>query len=126
MQTKFRSKIDWILPLAGVATPCVAVLAIVTTAGQGDAVSLLLASIVAAGAVLVVWIVASTSYEITRESRRARSGPALSMDRVEIAWGDGRVLMISPQDTAGFLATLRRRAPQLASASVAPGGGSGT
>jgi hypothetical protein len=38
----------------------------------------------------------------------------LSLDRLEIAYGDGRLLLISPQDKAGFLAALRRRVPRLA------------
>ena len=50
-----------------------------------------------------------------RESNSVRSGPALSMDRLEIACSNGRVLLISPGDKAGFLAALRRRAPQLPS-----------
>jgi hypothetical protein len=49
-----------------------------------------------------------------RESNSVRSGPALSMDRLEITYRDGRVLLISPDDKSGFLAALRRRAPQLA------------
>lgn len=139
MQTKFRSKVDWPLHLASIATACVAVVAIVTTAHQGNVLLVLLASLVALGAAIVVWILASTSYEFTqnslvaragpfawriplsevtsaRESRSVRSGPALSMDRVEIGWGKGRVLVISPQDKAAFLATLRRLASPLATA----------
>ena len=139
MQTKFRSKVDWKIHLASVVTACVAVVAIATTAGRGDAMVLLLASLVALGAALVLWIVAATGYELTRdaliarsgpfvwriplgevtgarESNSVRSGPALSMDRVEILWGKGRVLVISPQDKAGFLAALRRFAPNLTDA----------
>lgn len=137
MRTKFRSKVDWKLHVAAVATPCVAVVAVATTATRDDVPLLLLASLVAVGAALVVWIVFSTSYEFTRdllitrsgpfawripltevtgahESRSVRSGPALSMDRVEIVWGKGRIMTISPRDKAEFLATLRRLAPHLA------------
>jgi len=32
--------------------------------------------------------------------------------RLEIAFGGGRVLLISPADKAGFLAALRRRSPR--------------
>ena len=81
---------------------------------------------------LVVWVVMSTYYEFepaalvahsgpwswriafadivsVRESRSSRSGPALSMDRLEIEYRPGRVLLLSPADKAGFLAELRRR-----------------
>jgi hypothetical protein len=37
------------------------------------------------------------------------------MDRLEISYGNGRMLLISPEDKAGFLAVLHRRAPRLAS-----------
>lgn len=49
-----------------------------------------------------------------RESRSVRSGPALSMDRLEIAWGERHVLLISPEDKSGFLTALHGRVPQLA------------
>ena len=36
------------------------------------------------------------------------------MDRLEITYGNGRELLISPEDKSGFLAVLHRAAPQLA------------
>lgn len=137
MQAKFRSKVDRKLSMIGFATPCVALIAIGTNARSDRPVVLLLAIVTALVAAIVVWIMLSTYYEITgealiahsgpfawrvpledisgvRESDSARSGPALSMDRLEIAWGQRHVLLISPQDKASFLAALRARAPQLA------------
>ena len=116
--------------------PCVALVAIGTSAGHSRGVLLPLAVMTALVAVIVVWIVLSTYYEFTgdllvahagpfswriplreissvRESQSVRSGPALSMDRLEIAWGEGRLLLISPEDKAGFLAVLHRQAPRL-------------
>jgi hypothetical protein len=40
---------------------------------------------------------------------RSRSSPALSMDRLEIRYGKGKKLMISPVDQEKFLADLRSR-----------------
>ncbi|MBW7932612.1 MAG: PH domain-containing protein [Gemmatimonadaceae bacterium] len=38
------------------------------------------------------------------------SGYAMSLDRIEIEYGDGATMLISPADREGFLAELRRRA----------------
>jgi hypothetical protein len=137
MTALFRSKVDGKLKAAGLLTPCVAVIALAT--GPRLAMGVLWLPVIATAlvAVMVVWVVLSTYYEFehdtlvihsgpfswriplreirtVRESNSVRSGPALSMDRLEIAYGDGRVMLISPADKAGFLALLHRRAPQLA------------
>jgi Bacterial PH domain len=136
MSAMFPSKVDRNLQVIGLAAPCVALIAIGTTAGHGRGIPFLVAIVTALVAVIVVWTVLSTYYEFTgdllvahcgpfswriplkdiasvRESDSVRSGPALSMDRLEVIWGDGRVLMLSPKDKAGFLAVLHRRAPHL-------------
>jgi PH (Pleckstrin Homology) domain-containing protein len=134
--TLFRSKVDGKLKAIGVAMPCVALVAVAS--GPRLATGLLWLPIILTVlvATIVVWVVLSTYYEFegdllvahsgpfswripvkeisgVRESTSVRSGPALSMDRIEIAFGDGRVLLISPADKAGFLAALRRRSPRL-------------
>lgn len=137
MSTTFRSKVDPKLTMLGCAMPLVALVAIGTSAGRGKGGLLPLAIITALVAVVIAWMLLSTYYELTgellvahsgpfcwriplknissvRESQSVRSGPALSMDRLEVAWDGGRVLLISPEDKAGFLAALHRRAPQLA------------
>ncbi|HEY7888637.1 MAG TPA: PH domain-containing protein [Steroidobacteraceae bacterium] len=137
MKAKFRSKVDRKLGMIGVATPCVALIAIYTGVGGNRAVLFPLAIVMALVAGIVVWIVLSTYYEIAgnafiahsgpfswriplkdisgvRESDSVRSGPALSMDRLEIAWGEGNILVISPEDKASFLAALCAHAPRLA------------
>lgn len=136
MKSKFRSKVDRKLFMIGLAAPCVALIAISTSTGRNRAV-LLLAIVTALVAGIVVWIMLSTYYEIAadaliahsgpfswriplkeitgvRESDSVRSGPALSMDRLEITWGERNVLQISPEDKATFLAALCTRAPRLA------------
>lgn len=135
MKATFPSKVDLKLFVIGLASPCVALIAIGTSAGRPVVFPLALAA--ALVAVVVVWIVLSTYYEIAgglliahsgpfswrvplkdisgvRESRSARSGPALSLDRLEITWGGGKVLLISPRDKTRFLAALHEQAPQLA------------
>ena len=134
MKATFSSKVDGKLFLVGLATPCVALIAMSSTPGR--AVLFPAALVVVLVAVLVVWIMFSTYYEIAgdlliahsgpfswriplkeisrvRESRSARSGPALSMDRLEITWGGGKILLISPKDKTRFLAALHSRAPHL-------------
>jgi Bacterial PH domain len=137
MRAKFRSKVDSRLRIVGFAMPCVAIIAIGTTARHGAGMLLLPAVVTGLVAAVVVWIVLSTYYEFTRdflvahsgpfswriplkdistvrESHSVRSGPALSMDRLEVAWGGNHVLLISPEDKTGFLAVLYRQAPHLA------------
>ncbi|HEX4025430.1 MAG TPA: PH domain-containing protein [Steroidobacteraceae bacterium] len=132
----FRSKIDGSLKAIGVAMPCVALVAIVTSQRIATGVLWLPAILMTLVAVVIVWVNLSTYYEFegeafvahsgpfrwriplqeiraVSESDSARSGPALSMDRLEVAYGNGRVLLISPRDKAGFLAALRRRVPRL-------------
>lgn len=137
MTAVFRSKVDGKLKAIGLAMPCVALIVIVTGPRLANRVLWLPVILTVLAGVIVVWVVLSTYYEFdgnvlvahsgpfswripleaistVRESNSVRSGPALSMDRLEIAYGSGRVLLISPEDKAGFLAALHRRAPQLA------------
>ena len=138
MMNVFRSKVDGKLKAIGLAMPCVALVAIVTSLRLATWVQWLPVILTVLVAVVVVWVVLSTYYEFdgtvlvahsgpfswriplkeisaVRESNSVRSGPALSKDPLEITCGNGRVLLISPQDKAGFLAALHRRAPQLGS-----------
>jgi hypothetical protein len=136
MTTMFRSKIDGKFKAVAFILPCVALVAIATSPRVA-------ALWVPAGAtllitVVVLWVTLATYYEFAdealvahsgpfcwriplkeissvRESNSVRSGPALSMDRLEITYRGGRVLLISPEDKLGFLAALHRRAPQLTS-----------
>ena len=138
MTTVFRSKVDGKLKAIGLAMPCMALAAIVTGPRLGTGVSLLPVIVPVLVAIMVAWVVLSTYYEFdggllvvhsgpfcwriplnaisaVHESNSVRSGPALSLDRLEIVYGNGRVLLISPEDKAGFLAALHRRVQQLAS-----------
>lgn len=82
------------------------------------------------GTILPVWLLVSTNYVVTdrellvrtgpfswdvplhdiesvTETRNSRSSPALSLDRLRIAYGGGRVLMISPRDKDQFVQALK-------------------
>jgi Bacterial PH domain len=136
MTAMFRSKIDGKFKAVAFIMPCVALVAIATSPRVAalwvPAIATVLITIV------VVWVTLATYYEFegealvahsgpfswrialkdisaVRESNSVRSGPALSMDRLEITYRGGRVLLISPEDKPGFLAALRHRAPQLTS-----------
>jgi hypothetical protein len=75
---------------------------------------------------LPVWILVSTRYDVrdgmltvrsgpfrwgiplreisgVRKSRSVLSSPALSLNRLEIRYGNGKRMLLSPQDAAGFL-----------------------
>jgi hypothetical protein len=133
----FRSKVDGKLTAIGIAIPGAAILAIALSPKNSLSVLWLPLTLIALVTVFVLWVMLSTYYEFqgevlvahsgpfswrvplqdivaVRESNSVRSGPALSMDRLEITFGAGRVLLISPADKPGFLAALHRRAPRLA------------
>ena len=137
MTTVFRSKVDGKFKLVAFVVPCVA-LAVLATTPRVPGSALWVPGIISLlVSVLIAWVVASTYYEFdhadlvthsgpfswriplesissVRESDSVRSGPALSMDRLEVVFNGGKILLISPADKAGFLALLHRRAPHLA------------
>ncbi len=137
MTSVFRSRVDGTLTAVGLVLPCGALAAVFTASRFAIGALWLPVALLVLAAVFVSWVVLSTYYEFrddalvahsgpfrwrialgeirsVRESDSVRSGPALSMDRLEIVYGHGRVLLISPQDKPGFLAMLHRQAPQLA------------
>ena len=135
MNAVFRSKVDGKFKWLALLLPGVALVALFTSP-RGSPLLWLPVGLVFLATVLVCWILASTYYELqagelvahcgpftwrippaeitaVRESSSVRSGPALSMDRLEVVYRGGRVLMISPAAKAEFLAVMHRRAPQL-------------
>lgn len=46
-----------------------------------------------------------------KPSRSLASAPALSLDRLAIAYGRFGTVLISPRNKAGFIAALRQQAP---------------
>jgi hypothetical protein len=131
MNTVFRSKIDGGFIWIALAMPGVAFVALFT-APQGNRLLWIPVGMLFLAAIVVCWIFIATYYELQgdqlvahcgpfswrvplaevtdiRESKSVRSGPALSMDRLEVVYGGGKVLLISPADKSGFVATVRRR-----------------
>jgi Bacterial PH domain len=134
----FRSKIDskfkaFALALAGVALFTTWTRPKEAPAAVWTAMDLLMIG----AAAFAIWITFTTYYELEHDALVAHSGPfswriplaeiiavrpsdssqsspAMSMDRLEIRYGSGRSLLISPADQAGFLAMLHHRVPRLA------------
>ena len=133
MTRSFKSKVDtWIAVVAiGPSLLIVPIVALVVwragemTLGTG----IVLALVWLLGVGLPLWVFLSTTYEITEDTLRVRSGPlrdqvrlkdithvatsrswesapALSLRRLRITFSGGRTVTISPADERGFLATL--------------------
>jgi hypothetical protein len=49
------------------------------------------------------WRIEIATIESIRPSRNPLSSPALSLDRLEVRYGRGRSLLVSPEDRIGFL-----------------------
>lgn len=125
---RFRSKIDrWLLVLLiaiMVFEIGVMMIAALQADNPRDATILIFAGL-GVGA-LIAWLVLSTHYVVEKDSLRIVAGPfrwkvrlddihtveatrnplsspALSLDRLKIHYGNGRRIMISPADKAGFL-----------------------
>ncbi|HEX5458773.1 MAG TPA: PH domain-containing protein [Steroidobacteraceae bacterium] len=135
MSAMFRSKVDGKFKWLALLLPGAALAALFTTP-RGSPMLWLPVGLVFLAALLVCWILFATYYELqadelvahcgpftwriplreitqVRESSSVRSGPALSMDRLEVVHLGGRVLIVSPADKAQFIAAIQRRAPQL-------------
>ena len=125
---RFRSKIDrWLLVLL-IAVMVFEVVVMMIAAMQADNArdaTLLIFAGLGVGA-LIAWLVLGTHYVVEKDllriiagpfrwkvpldeidaveaTRNPLSSPALSLDRLRIHYGNGRRIMISPADKAGFL-----------------------
>lgn len=131
MNAVFRSKVDGSFIGLALVLPCIG-LAVLFAAPPGMRMLWLPLVLVLLGTAMVWWTLLATSYELLseqlvvrcglfswripfatitaiRESRSPRSGPALSLERLEVLYGAGKVLIISPRDKARFIATLSKR-----------------
>ena len=132
---RFSSKIDLWLWTTLVLTLSACVFAVWTVGVRGSAMAIaavLAVCVLALG--LPVWIVLGTRYEFAEHdllicsgpfrwrvpleqvravapSRSVLSAPALSLDRLRIAYGRVGSILISPRDKLQFLSELQRRCP---------------
>ena len=132
---EFRSRIDPIL--AGfVFVPILGVMGLVVQRAlmRGQSPGIVTVATLALSIGVIAWIFATTSYRFAERELVVKSGPlrvrvpfdkilrvtrtrsvlsapALSLQRLEIVYEKHRTVVISPQDEARFLATLRERAP---------------
>jgi len=134
MKRRFESKIDGKLAALGVTVPLVAAAVVLLngTSYGGPPGWCVLPLVLTA--LLLIWMLLSTWYEFeatslvvrcgpfawripleqifaVRETDSIRSGPALSLDRLEISFGDHRHILISPRDKLGFLQELQHQVP---------------
>lgn len=118
------SKVDsWLLLLVVSLAMFMLLLATMLSLRGGGWLGLVLLLV---GAVLPMWVVMSTRYHITENELRVRAGPfrwrvelseikavsachsvrlapALSRERLQITYGKGQQLMVSPPDRYGFI-----------------------
>lgn len=134
---RFPSKRDaWLVVVlwggVAISVGCVAPLLPHLSHGAGLAA----VGVCAATALLCLWVLYGTYYDLGTEWLRIHSGPfrfrvpiarieavvpthnplsspACSLDRFRISWQGGRGIMISPEDKEGFLRALRERRPDL-------------
>jgi hypothetical protein len=126
----FKSAVDPWFYLAVLGTAAVVTLALAPMFRSGQAVSILLAFAMFALALgLPLWLLASTDYRVEEATLYIRSGPfkwaipvaqihsilpsrsflsspALSLNRLEIHYGSGRHILVSPADRGGFVRTI--------------------
>jgi len=125
----FRSKVDTWLVLILVASALLVLVGVgaATRTGEMSLAAATAAVLVAAG--IPAWIFTTTRYDLSRGTLLVRSGPfrwsipvadiksitpthnplsspALSLDRLRIEYGQGRAVMISPNDKDAFLRAL--------------------
>lgn len=132
MQKSFRSKIDWWLALIAVIGFAVPMVVLGLVGAEIPVPGLLVIFILVLPVMIIpVWIFFDTKYvfaenelrinsgpfrwkvplaEITgiKPTRNPLSAPALSLDRLEITYSQGKQVLISPEDKTGFLEYLEK------------------
>lgn len=127
----FRSAVDWWFYAVIVVSAVIAAWAASPLLKSGEIAQVVVAGVIALLSVgLPVWLLVSTSYRVhadvleirsgpflwtiavdeiskVRKSRSALSSPALSLDRLEVSYGGGKSILVSPRDRDGFLKAIR-------------------
>ena len=123
----FESKVDtWLLAVLLITILVCLYAGYVLIKGKRPIVAVLTLGI---GSFLPIWLLFSTQYKVTdgilyissgpssyvipvssisgvRETKNSRSSPALSLDRLEISYGNGQKVLVSPKEKEKFLSTL--------------------
>ena len=119
---RFSSKIDlWLVLVLGGATAAT-LWGLRQVLAEPDAFAVGVAFVVAAlGVGLLLWLlvrcgpfrtrIALDQIRSVKPSRSLASAPALSLDRLAVAYGRVGSVLISPKDKAGLIAALRQQAP---------------
>jgi hypothetical protein len=135
----FPSKVDRWLVLLLVAAWGLSLVSVVSAMKAGGPPSALFSTVGLEVFVFgfIAWVFAATRYVVTADTLVVRSGPfrwrislaeiteivpsrnplsspALSLDRLEVRYGRGRRILISPRDRRSFLAAVVARSPGLA------------
>lgn len=137
MQTlTFRSRIDAWLAIVMLGVPAIVLASVVPTLPRGGAATAMVVGLLALA--LPLWVLTSTRYDLSADTLRIVSGPfrwkvpiagitsvvrtrsafsspALSLQRLQLRYGDGRSIMISPTDEPAFLRALEERRAALQS-----------
>lgn len=133
MEKVYKSKVDtWLgLILVGSAAVCLVAFILAVRTGSALAIILILPAVIF-GAGLPLWLLAVTNYTISdsklfvkcgpfkqdipiaqissiKATSNPLSSPALSTDRLQIDYGRGQSIMISPKDKEEFLRDLETR-----------------
>src|SRR6218665_2262965 len=137
---RFASKVDLWLALVLGGTAVAVLWSLRHTLARPDAFTVGVALVVLVLVVLVLgvglpfWLLVGTHYELAdgqlrvccgpfrtqialdqirsvKPSRSLASSPALSLDRLAIAYGRFGTVLISPKDKTGFIAALQQQAP---------------
>lgn len=129
MTTVFKSAVDWWYYAIIALTTLVFFWAWRNNANAeiSRSIALAVGTVIAVG--LPIWLLFSTRYIVSEDALLVRSGPfswhidraaitsvqpsgsalsspALSLNRLRIEYGDGRAIMISPEDHAAFIAAI--------------------
>ncbi|MGP9799587.1 PH domain-containing protein [Rheinheimera sp. NSM] len=131
MMQRFDSKKDFLLVFILIAVAIVCTLAAVNVITTSASSYLLFAIISIMGVLLPLWLLTSTYYLVDGTMLKVKSGPfrwtiqlseiagvkpsdnpisspALSLDRLEISYANGKKLLVSPKDQPAFINALQR------------------
>ena len=130
---KFNSAVDWWYYLVIVTAAAIVLLAIVPAIETGELSIFSGAATIVLSLGLPIWLLFSTNYQIEANSLRIRCGPfswtialdqiqsitpsksvlsspALSLNRLEIQYGPGKRILVSPADHDAFIEAVNQAA----------------